>query len=367
MTQLKHFILSAWLFLALAAPGAARDPLWKFSLPSACVGSPAVSWNTSVVATRGGDLIALDHDGHMVWKQKLPAGCVAAPALAANGDLYVACADGSLLCFTASGMEIWRVALGQESMSTPLLGSDSLYAVGGSGRVFKVRKKDGAVLKQAELGLPVHASPVWDAGKNFLLVPAKDYVLFALDPELRVRWKFRTTGVIFSAPAITPGNEVYLTSMDHHLYKLDSGGRPLWKYKASGWIKASPVVDDRGRVYFGSYDRHVHAVSTNGKPQWRFQGKAQFTASAAIDAGGSLYCGDTSGTVYALGRDGRLAWEFKNPDFITSDLTILPGKVLLAGSIDGTLLAFRIERPLSRKAWWAKYLGNLANSGFDEN
>ena len=81
---------------------------------------------------------------------------------------------------------------------------------------------------------------------------------------------------------------------------------------------------------------------------------------AVVSAGGETFL------VYALGRDGRLIWEHKSPDFITSDLAILPTKVLLAGSIDGTLLAFRIDQPMSQKAWWAKYLGNLANSGFDE-
>jgi outer membrane protein assembly factor BamB len=365
MVNKKTFLIL--LFVAqLTAVGAATRPAWQFSLGSACPGSPAYSAGRAVVTTKNGLLLALDGDGKISWQQKLPGGCLAAAAVDTDNDIYVACAEGTVLRFTSAGKRVWQANLDVEMLATPLLSTDALYAVGAGGRVSKVRKKDGALVKKIELGLPVHSSPVWDAGRKVLLVPTKNYFLFALDTELNVRWKYRTAGVIYSVPAVTPRNEVYLTSMDHHLYKLDNGGRLLWKFKAKGWVKASPVIDEKGRVYFGSYDRNFYAVSDDGKPLWQYKGKAQFTASAAVDAAGNLYCGDTSGTVYALNRDGNLIWQYKSPDFITADLTILPDKVLLAGSIDGILLAFRTGQPLAKKAWWAKYLGNLANSGFDE-
>jgi outer membrane protein assembly factor BamB len=364
--KLKKLVVLASCCLWLLAPSWAKEPLWKIDLATEIAGSPAFHAGQAVVATKGGLLVALDVSGKIAWKQKLPGGCLAAPAVDLDGSIYVACADGSLLRFSAAGRQVWQAGLEQELLATPLLAGDALFVFGGQGRAGKVRKADGAVLKRVELGLPFYSSPVWDAGRKFLLVPVKDYYLCAIDPELELRWKFKTVGVNYSSPAVTPGNEIYLTSMDHHLYKLNADGGRLWEFAARGWIKASPVIDERGRVYFGSYDRGVYAVSKDGRLLWRFQGKAQFTASAAIDGAGDVYCGDTSGTVYALDRDGRLAWEYKSPDFITGDMAILPEKILLAGSIDGTLLAFRVGRPLSLKAWWAKYLGNLSNSGFDE-
>ncbi|HEX7503281.1 MAG TPA: PQQ-binding-like beta-propeller repeat protein [Acidobacteriota bacterium] len=359
------FAVIGCFFLVLPAENV-KKPAWKIFLAGESAGAPAVFAGKAIVAAKNGRLYSLDGAGKLLWKQKLPSGCLAAPTIDRNGDIYAACANGSLLRFSASGKPTWRVELKQELLATPLLAAETLFTVSGAGRVCKIRKKDGAVLKQVELHLPVHSSPVWDAERIKLLVPAKDYVLVALDQELQVVWKFRTAGVILSAPAVTPRDEIYLTSMDHYLYKLNAAGRLLWKYKARGWIKASPVIDEKGRVYFGSYDRYFYAVSSDGRPLWQFQGKAQFTASAAIDEADNLYCGDTSGTVYALDRDGRLSWRYKSPDFITADLTIMPEKILLAGSIDGTLLAFRVGQPMSKKAWWAKYLGNLANSGFDE-
>ena len=347
-------------------PALKRSLAWKINLVSELAGSPAVMAQTAIVVTKSGLLIALDSAGKTVWQQKLPAGCLVPPAVAENNDIYVVCVNGSLLRFSAAGKQIWLIKLEPVLLATPLLAAETLFTVSDSGQVWRIRQKDGAILKKITLNLPVHSSPVWDARRQNLLVPVKDFCLLALSQDLRILWKFKTIGVNFSVPAVTPQNEIYLTSMDHHLYKLTAEGRLLWKYKAKGWLKASPVIDEKGRVYFGSYDNYFYAVDRDGKPLWQFKGKASFTASAALDAAGNVYCGDTSGTVYALDRNGKLNWQYKSADFITADMTILPGKILLAGSIDGMLLAFKIEQPLSQKAWWAKYLGNLRNSGYDE-
>lgn len=367
MEKIASFFVAACACLLLAQAAWAREPLWKIDLGSEIAGAPAASATQALVATKGGLLVALGEGGRIAWKQKLPGGCLSAPAIDRDGSVYVAGADGTLLRFSAAGKELWRASLGQELLATPLPGERSVFQVGGEGRVWRIRQQDGRIEKTAELGIPVHASPVWDGARKCFLVPGKDYYLLAVDQELAVRWKFRTAGVNFAPPAVTPAGEIYCSSMGRTLHKLAGDGRPLWSYRTQGWIKASPVVDGEGRAYVGCYDRHIHAVDADGRPRWKFFAKAQFTAGAVLDGNGRLYCGDTSGTVYALESSGRKAWEYKSPDFITADLTILPGRVLLAGSIDGTLLAFRVERPMSRRAWWAKSLGNLANSGFDEN
>jgi outer membrane protein assembly factor BamB len=365
--KINKILFAAIFCLSLLLPASEdKKPLWKIQLVAECAGSPAAFAQTAIVVTKNGMLGTLDSAGKTIWQQKLPAGCLAAPAVAPNGDIYVACTDGSLLRFSATGKQIWQIRLEQEVLATPLLATETLFAVSGSGQVYRIAQKDGAILKKIALDLPVHSSPVWDLHRQNLLVPVKDYYLLALNQDLQILWKFKTLGVNYSVPAVTAKNEIYLTSMDHYLYKLTADGRLLWKYKVQGWLKASPVIDEKGRVYFGSYDSHFYAVDTDGKPLWQFQGRASFTASAALDAAGNVYCGDTSGTVYALDRNGKLTWQYKSGDFISADMTILPEKILLAGSIDGTLLAFKIGQPMSRKAWWAKYLGNLRNSGFDE-
>ena len=225
----------ALLFVGqLLALGAATRPAWQLSLGSACAGSPAYSAGRAIVATKNGVLLALDKNGRVSWQQTLPAGCLAAPAVDADNDIYVACAEGTVLRFTSAGKRVWQADLDVEMLATPLLSADALYAVGGTGRVSKVRKKDGALMKKVELGLPVHSSPVWDAGRKVLLVPTKDYFLFALDSELSVRWKYKTAGVIYSVPAVTPAERGVLTSMDHYLYKLDQRRPPPLEIQGQG-------------------------------------------------------------------------------------------------------------------------------------
>jgi outer membrane protein assembly factor BamB len=268
--------------------------------------------------------------------------------------------------FSAVGKQIWQTKLDQELLATPLLAAKTIFTVSSSGQVCRIGQEDGAIQNKISLNLTVHSSPVWDSQQQNLLIPVKDFYLLALSQDLQILWKFKTLGVNYSVPAVTPRNEIYFTSMDRHVYKLTGSGRLLWKYKTKGWLKASPVIDEKGRVYFGSYDNYFYALDTDGKLLWQFKGKASFMSSAVLDEGGNIYCGDSSGTVFALDRDGKLVWQYKSADFITQDMTILPEKILLAGSIDGTLLAFKIDQPLSRKAWWAKSLGNLHNSGYDE-
>ena len=128
--------------------------------------APAVFAGKAIVAAKNGRLYSLDGAGKLLWKQRLPSGCLAAPAIDRDGDIYVACANGSLLRFSASGKPLWQVELKQELLATPLLAAETLFTVSGAGRVCKIRKKDGVVLKQAELHLTVHASPVWDARRR---------------------------------------------------------------------------------------------------------------------------------------------------------------------------------------------------------
>jgi outer membrane protein assembly factor BamB len=221
------------LTLLLSATGH-KKPLWKITLPRESAGSPAVYKQTVIVVAKNGTLNAMDSAGKRIWQQKLPAGCLASPALAQNNDIYVACAYGYLLRFSATGKQIWQISLEQELMATPLLAAETLFTVSGSGQVCRIRQKDGVILKKIELNLPVHSSPIWDSRRQNLLVPVKDYYLLALSQDLQIIWKFKTLGVNYSVPAVTPENEIYLTSMDHHLYKLNAAGQLLWKYKAMG-------------------------------------------------------------------------------------------------------------------------------------
>lgn len=359
-------LLGAISLLGAATPAGPRLA-WQLDVGGEFVGSPAVAGHDLVIAGKGGRLMKVSMEGKVLWQREYPSPFFAPPVLDAGGTIYVAALDGTVRRVSATGEPLWEVRLDGEVRAAPLLDETALYCVTGQGRIFRIDRARGTLLGQGDLKVPVFSSPIWDERQHHLLLLVKDFWLLAVDRQLQVTWRFRTAGVNFSVPAVTPAGAIYVTSMDHHLYKLAADGRLLWKFKSGAWIMASPVIDERGRVYFGSYDKFFYAVDAGGKSLWRFEGRASFSATAVIDAAGNVYCGDQSGTVFALDGRGRLRWQYKAEDFITSGLTILPGRnLLVVGSIDGKLLAFHCDRPLSRRAWWAKYLGDLRNSGRDE-
>ena len=158
MKKIRVLFAAFFCFSLLLTAGEKKEPLWKIQLGSQISGSPAVFANKAIVATRNGSLSALDRSGQTVWKQKLPSGCLAAPAVDANGDIYVACVDGSLLRFASSGKQVWQTELKQDVLTSPLLAAETLFTVSGSGRVWRIAKKDGAVQKTIDLGLAAHSS-----------------------------------------------------------------------------------------------------------------------------------------------------------------------------------------------------------------
>jgi len=86
-----------------------------------------------------------------------------------------------------------------------------------------------------------------------------------------VKWKFKSTGKIFSSPAILDGI-VYVGSEDHYLYAVElNSGKLLWKFKTGGTVDSSPAVYENV-VYFGSFDGYYYAVNAKtGKLLWKFK------------------------------------------------------------------------------------------------
>src|SRR5271165_5719108 len=69
----------------------------------------------------------------------------------------------------------------------------------------------------------------------------------------RMKWKFHTSGKVYSSPAVANGM-VYFGSTDGNLYAADVGsGTEKWKFDAKSRITSSPAIAG-GLVYFGAFD-----------------------------------------------------------------------------------------------------------------
>ena len=187
----------------------------------------------------------------------------------------------------------------------------------------------------------------------------------------RVKWKFHTSGRIFSSPAIAAGT-VYVGSTTPFLYAVDlESGTLKWKFQAGSRITSSPAVAG-GVVYFESYDGNFYALDTAGKLRWKFQtaGERRFAGkhlhgsspatetmpdpfdfflSSPVVVDEVVYFGSGDGNVYALDAvTGTLKWKFQTGDVVHASPAI-SGGTLFIGSWDSYFYA--LDTATGKEKW----------------
>ncbi len=347
-----------------------RAPLWKANTDIEFAGSPAC-WEDSVfVASRRGWLMRFSIEGKEMWRKEIKGGLLAPPSVDEKGLVYIASpTEKELYCYDGDGNKKWTLPVKAAVRSSLLIAKNHIYTADDAGNVYALKKdtKNAApkVEWETSIKLPVFSSPALNKNETKLFIPTKDYYLFCLDASSgKILWKFKTFGVIFTSPAVTPKDEVYITTMDHHLYKISAKGELIWKYKTNYWNMSSPVLDADGNIYFGSHDNSFYCISPDGKLKWKHKSTRPFLASPVIDSAGTIYMGDATGALYAFSPSGKILWTYKHKVFIRSFLTIFSKhNLLLIGTGDAGLLAFKIKTTLSKSALWPKVLGDEQNSG----
>jgi len=180
----------------------------------------------------------------------------------------------------------------------------------------------------------IFSSPV--IYNEVVYVGSEDKYLYAINKETgEVKWKFETGGAVHSAPAIVDGT-VYFTSFDGFCYALNAGTGVLqWKFKTGGekvngrvslwtmkpdnqymddpfdFFLSSPIVHD-SLVYFGSADGGLYAVSAKtGEQKWKLQTGGIIHTSPAF-YNNTIYAGGWDTYMYAVdAQTGAVKWKFK--------------------------------------------------------
>jgi outer membrane protein assembly factor BamB len=215
----------------------------------------------------------------------------------------------------------------------------------------------GTLLWKLRIGGQIWSPPIIDAGT--LYVGDDEGRLSAIDlTRHAAKWTFRTQGKVRSRPAIS-GNKVYFASDDGYLHALDAGtGIEAWRFDLKArdlgrrapspdtpfydFLQSAPLIEG-GRVYVGSLSGTLFAIDArNGAKLWSV-GTLDAVRGNPVSDGTSLYFGSWDRHVYAVDlATGRVRWRSDAGGIVQSTPALVDGKVVV-GSRGAALTAFAAD------------------------
>ena len=242
------------------------------------------------------------------------------------------------------GDQPWAFQTGKGVFSTPVIdgqgtiyvgsGDHFFYALHPDGRVKWKYKTDEIIDSAAALG---RLDPQTGDTVTFISGDGFMYHFRTADVpnvEERLVWKFEAQprpGVSFNRwfegnVAIGPDGVLYAGNTNFNYYAIYSDGSLKWTYStgSNNWSQAA--FGDEGTLYWGSVDTFIRAVSPTGKERWRKRTLGFIAASAALGSDGTVYIGSFDSQLYALEPDtGRVKWKFSTQDHIYSSAALGAG------------------------------------------
>jgi outer membrane protein assembly factor BamB len=194
-------------------------------------------------------------------------------------------------------------------------------------------------------------------------------------------WHLQTGKGIFSTPVIGPNGTIYAGSADRTFYAVGPDGRVRWRFRTGGIIdsaaalgRSDPELGAR-TITFGSGDERLYRLRRTDRdiPRkqrmlWRFEpatppGQSQrvnwWEGNVVIGPDGTLYAGNTGGGVYALNPDGTQRWHFPTGNAVWSAVALADDGRLFFDSLD--LFIYGVN-PNGEQAWRRATIGFNASS-----
>ncbi len=316
-------------------------PQWRFACEDEIRGSLAIANEMVYVPSYDHNLYALEQNsGKFVWKYAAENGIGASPLIVEGNVVVFGSTDTVVYGVDArTGRLAWTVPTQGKVYSSPasefghiFIGSDdrNLYAIHAlSGRLSWKFMADGAIRVRPAIG------------ENMIIFACQQGMVYALNLNREVRWRFRARRAFLSSPVIHDGL-VYIGSVDWNLYALDlRSGWSAWRYRAGGPIISTPAVWNK-QICFGSTDGYLYALDLDGgRLIWRYQTEDQITASPLF-YNEAVYFGGVDGYIYCLdAQTGTLRWRYQTEGPITSTPVIEAG-ILYIGSSDHYVYAIPV-------------------------
>lgn len=303
-------------------------------------------------------------------------------AVGSDGTAYVTSKDGVVRAISASGVEVWKSAMGTDTVSSPVLTADGEQLIVGDqkGRVkaWNARTGDGAWITP-RYGQVLGAVALGAEGRVWFASTEKR--LIGLDRDGSLHRIVSLPADAIGSPAIGPDASIYVATADRRLRKLSPDGDQVlaidlpytpttppvvgadsavtlgvdteviridgtngaiaWRKSLGVRVRSMPAVGPDGAAYVGTDDGRLVAIGADGATKWTAQTGASILSAPAVDASGTVYVGSGDAILYAFDTNGIRLENYRAFDAIDSPITIGPDGTLYAGSRDNRVYAIR--------------------------
>lgn len=353
--------------------------LWQFRT-DADVRTPAeIGPDGSIYVTSGAKTYALGPNGQFKWQLD---GDSVPPVVGSDGTIYLV-TGRRFYSIAPDGTLLWRFSVDDplEFSGSPALAEDgTIYLASEGEKKPRFDPDDPSGSKRAErLGRLYSVRPGGQGNwrLNFdTLIAFAPVVALDSSPVVGIgsekivsystsavhQWSYELSDDAVITPAIGPDGTIYVSDNDKVFYAIGPNGKVKWTFRTGAWLLSSPAVGPDGTIYFGCDNHRLYALNPDGSKKWEFVANAGIRSSPAVAADRTIYFGCTDRNLYALNDLGKLLWTFTTGGPILASPTIDADGNVLIGSDDDLLHAIKGTSPLARSSW-PKFRGGLRQSG----
>jgi outer membrane protein assembly factor BamB len=308
------------------------------------------------VATRDGDVLFGSHDGvlyeadrhtaRIAWRFNASDRIYPTPLVLENGEIYFGSDADRFFALTASGALDVALATDDDADTSAVLVGDGSLRVA-AGRVLYALEPDLTVRWRLEFGGKVFSSPAARADGT-TVVGCQDDTIYAVDAMGAIRWRVPVGNDVDATPAIDDARgAVYVGSDDGTLYALAlADGAIRWRRPLGGYVRAGVAIGLDGTLVVGTYGPHARVVGVSrddGAVRWSLGVDGPPTeeygvASAAIvDRDGRYAIGTPDDAIWIIARDGHVESRVRMPADVDSPPVLLDDGLIAVGCDDGAL------------------------------
>lgn len=316
------------------APSGSPRLAWRFDTGAEVLASPVLADGTLFVATKSGDLLALDAaTGSLRWRTHLTDYVVRSSPSVANGTVYLGAGFALYAIDASTGKTKWQAATRYVGQSTPTVADGVVVISSQEEWVYGFNADSGESLWRIPTDGVVFGAPAIANGLVALGTDKGTIYGVALKDGVLIWRKTMSGGIV--APAVFAGDRVIFSTNRGQTFAVSvNRGDRLWTAEVG---TQQPMAFMKDLVVLAGTDGGIHTLSTtDGTERWLYP-TGERTIGAPISVGDEVIVG-TGAKLLALDGDGKVRGYYLAQDAITTSPITVEGYTFF-GSADGFLYA----------------------------